>query len=113
MPVCHKDKISHLDFGYTIVLDLYNCTLEDVLTHDLVDLTLAHKVLKDVVVGLIILHTEIIFHGDIKPRIIVQCGISWKITDLKSSHKIGDKTCNTEKYNWSYCPPEEAITLLN
>ena len=96
MPGCHEDKISHLDFGYAIVLDFYNRTLEDVLTHDLVDLTLARKVLKDVVVGLILLHTEIIFHGDIKPRSIVQCGSSWKLTDLQSSRKIGDATCNAE-----------------
>ena len=96
---CHKDTISHLDFGYAIVLDFYNRTLEDVLTHDLVDLTLARKVLKDVVVGLILLHTEIIFHGDIKPRSIVQCGSSWKLTDLQPSHKIGDVTRNAEKYN--------------
>ena len=29
MPICHKDKISHLDFGYATVLDFYNHTLED------------------------------------------------------------------------------------
>ena len=47
MPVCHKYAISHLEFGYAIALDLYNCTLEDVLAHNLVDLTLSRKVLKD------------------------------------------------------------------
>ena len=73
MPVCHKDKISHLDFGYAIILDLYNRTLADVLAHDLVDLTLAWMVLKYVVVRLILLHTDIIFHGDIKPKSILQC----------------------------------------
>ena len=76
MPICHKDIISHIEFGYAIVLDLYIRTLEDVLAHDLVDLTPDRKVLKDLVVGLIILHTEIIFHGDVKPRSIVQCGSS-------------------------------------
>ena len=60
------------------------------MAHDLVDFTLAQKVLKDVVVGLILLHIEIIFHGDIKQQSIVQCGRSWKLTDLQPSHKIGD-----------------------
>ena len=113
MPVCHKYKISHIGFGYVIVLDFYNRTLEDVLARDIVDLTLAWKVLKDVVVGLILFNIEITFHGDIKARSIVQCGSSWKLTDLKSSHKIGDANCNAEKYNWGYCPPEVAFTLLN
>ena len=76
-----------------------NHTIEDVLAHDLVDLALAWKVLKDVVVGLILLHTEIIFHGGIKQQSIVQCGSSWKLTDLQPSHKIGDVTRNAEKYN--------------
>ena len=76
MPVCHKDTSYHLEFGYATVLGFYNHTLEDFLAHDLVDLTLAWKVLKDVVVGLMLLHTEIIFHSDIKPRSIVQCGSS-------------------------------------
>ena len=62
-----------------------NCTLEDVLAYDLVDLTLARKVLKDVVVGLILLHTEIIFNGDIEFWSIVQCGSSCKLTNLHSS----------------------------
>ena len=59
-----------------------NRTPDDVLAHDLVDLALARKVMKYVVVGMILLHTEIIFHGDIKPRSIVQCGSSWKLNDL-------------------------------
>ena len=45
MPGCHKDTIYCLDFGYAIVLDFYNLTLEDVLAHHLVELTLARKVL--------------------------------------------------------------------
>ena len=75
------------------------------MAHDIVELTLAQKVLKDVVVGLILLHTEIVFHGDIKPLSIVQCGRSWKLTDLQSSWKIFDATSNADKYNWGYCPP--------
>ena len=48
-------------------------------------------------------------------RIIVQCVRSWKLTDFRSSRKIGNVTCNTDtdKYNWGYCPPELAVTLLN
>ena len=84
-----------------------NCTLEDVLAYDLVDLTLARKVLKDVVVGLILLHTDIIFFGYIKLQIIIKCGSSRKLTDLQYSRKIGDATC------WGYFPPEVVITLLN
>ena len=79
-----------------------NRTLADDLAHGLVDLTLARKVLKDVVVGLILFHTVIIFHGDIKPQSIVQCVSSWKLTDLNTSQKIGDATHNVEKYNWGY-----------
>ena len=71
-----------------------NYTLEDILAHDLVDLMLDQKVLKYVVVGLILLYTEIIFHSDIKPRIIMQCGSSWKLTDLQYSRKIDDSTFN-------------------
>ena len=66
-----------------------NRTLEDVLAHDLVDFKFSRKYLKDEVVGLILLHIEIIFHGDIKQRSIVQCVKSWKLTDLRSSQKIG------------------------
>ena len=71
-----------------------NHTIEDVLAHDLVGLALTWKVLKDVVVGLILLHTEIIFHGGIKQQSIVQCGSSWKLTDLQYSQKIADANCN-------------------
>ena len=53
-----------------------NHTIAEVSAHDLFDLTLATNVLKDVVVGLILLHTEIIFNGDIKLQSIVQFGIS-------------------------------------
>ena len=58
-----------------------NRTLEDVLAHDIFDLKLDRKVLKDVVVGLILLHTYIIFCGNIKTLSIVKCGSSWKIND--------------------------------
>ena len=51
-------------------------TLEDFLDHDRVDLMLAQEVLKDVVQGMILLHTDIIFHCDVKPQSIVQCGSS-------------------------------------
>ena len=85
MPGCSEDTISHIGFGYAIVLDLYNITLEDVLDRDLVDLTLDRKVLKYIAVGLVLLHTDIIFHGDIELQGIVQCGSSWKVTDLQSS----------------------------
>ena len=113
MPVCHKYTISRLDFGYSIVLEFYNRKIEDVLAHDLVDLTLARKVLKYVLVGLIILHTEVIFHGDIKPQSIAKCGSSWKLTGLNSSRKIGDASRNEERYTWGYCPPEVVVTLPN
>ena len=63
--------------------------------------------------GLILLNPEIIFHGDIKPRSIMKCGNSCKLTELNYSQKIGDATHNTEKYNWVYCPPEVAVTLLH
>ena len=60
------------------------------MVHNCVDLTLSQKVMKGVVVCLILLHKEIIFHDGIKPHSMVKCGISWKLTDLYSSHKIGD-----------------------
>ena len=76
IPGRHEDTISNIYFGYDIILDFYNCTLEDVLDHDLVDLTLGWRVMKYVLVDLILFHTDIIFHGDIKQRSIVQCGSS-------------------------------------
>ena len=54
---------------------------------------------------MILLNKDIIIHGDIKQRSIVQCGSSCKINDLQSSRKIGDATCNAEKYNLGYFPP--------
>ena len=90
---------------YEIIQKL-NRTLDDVLAHDIVDLTLAREVLKDAVGGLVLFHTEIILHGDIKPLSIVQYGSSWKLTGLHISFKTGDATRNVEKYNWGYCPPE-------
>ena len=66
--------------------------------------------MKDVVVGLILFHTEIIIHGDIQRRSIAKCGSSWKLNYLQSSHKIGDATFNADKYNLGYCPPEVAVT---
>ena len=72
-----------------------NHTIAEVLANDLVDLTLATNVLKDVVVGLILFQIEIIFHGDIKSQSILKCGSSWKLTDSQSSQKIADTTCNT------------------
>ena len=72
-----------------------------------------HCVMKDILVGLILSHTDIIFHSDIKPWNIVKCRSSRKLTELHSSRKIGDANCNVEKFIWGYCPPEVAITLLN
>ena len=72
----HEDTIYYIEFVYAIVLDCYNYTFEDVLAHDFVDLTLDLNGLKYLVVGLILLHTEIIFNGDIKLQSIVQFGIS-------------------------------------
>ena len=83
------------------------------MAHDRVDLMLAQEVLKDVVQGMILLHTDIIFHCDVKPQSIVQCGSSWKLTDFQSSRKIGNATRNIDKYNWGCCHPEVVITLLN
>ena len=113
MPGCHEDTIYYLDFGYAIFLDFYNKTLEDVLYRDLVELALVRKVLKYIVVGLILFHTEIIFHSDIKTWSILQCGSSWKLTEFQSLQKIGDAACNAEKYNWGYYPSKVAVTLLN
>ena len=90
-----------------------NRTFEDFLAHDLVDLTIDRKVLKDAVIGLILFNTYIIFHDYIKPHSIVQFGSSWKLIDLHSSCKIGDATRNAKKCNWGHCPPEFAVTLLN
>ena len=80
-----------------------NCTLQDFLAHYLVDIILAQKVQKYVVVGLIILRTEIMFHCDSKPHSIVQCGRSRKLSDLQYSRKIGNATRNAERYNWGCC----------
>ena len=60
MPVCHKDIIYHIDFVYAIFLDFFNRKLED-FPNDLVGLTFARNVLKDLVLDMILLHTEIIF----------------------------------------------------
>ena len=83
------------------------------MAYDIVDLTLARKVLRDVVVVLILLYTEITFHGGIKPRSIEQCGSSWELTDLQPSRKIGNVTRNAEQYNWPNCPPEVVVTLID
>ena len=83
------------------------------MAYDIVDLTLARKVLRDVVVVLILLYTEITFHGGIKPRSIEQRGSSWELTDLQPSRKIGDVTRNAEQYNWPNCPPEVVVTLID
>ena len=113
MLVFHKDTISHLDFGYAIIFEFYDRTLEDVFAHDLVDLTIARKFRKDFLLCLILLHTYILFYFYIKPRSIVPCGFSWKLTDLQSSRKIGDAIRNAEKCNCGYCPPEVSVTLLD
>ena len=83
------------------------------MAYDIVDLTLARKVLRDVVVVLILLYAEITFHGGIKPRSIEQCGSSWELTDLQPSRKIGNVTRNAEQYNWPNCPPEVVVTLID
>ena len=41
-----------------------NHTIEDVFSLDLVDLTFYRKVLRDLVVGMILFHKDIIFHGE-------------------------------------------------
>ena len=81
-----------------------NHNLQYFLAHDLIDIMLSQKVLKYVVVGLILLRTYIMFHGDIKPQIILQCGRSCQLADLQYSRKIGNGIRNTEKYNWGCCP---------
>ena len=81
MPVCHNYIIFHLNFGYDINLEFYNRTIEHFLFLWFFDPTLAWKVLKEVMVGLIIMQTHILFNGDIKLWSIVQCGSSWKLTD--------------------------------
>ena len=74
IPGYHKDTIFYFDFVYSTILEFNISTLKDVLAHDPANLTITRKVLTDAVVGRIILHMDIIFHSDIKPRSIVKCG---------------------------------------
>ena len=65
-----------------------NHTIAEVLAHDIVDLTLATNVLKDVVVGMILFQIEIIFHGDIKSQSILKCGSSWKLVGFDARWRL-------------------------
>ena len=57
--------------------------LEGVFAHDIVDLTLARKILKYLVVCVILFYKEVLFHSDIKPQIIVKCGSSWRACSIQ------------------------------
>mmetsp|Transcript_12193 Transcript_12193/g.25847 ORF Transcript_12193/g.25847 Transcript_12193/m.25847 type:complete len:926 (-) Transcript_12193:175-2952(-) len=101
------------DFPYALCLEPFDRTLEDVLTHDFVDFNLVRKIVKDIVVGLILLHTEQRIHGDLSPRAIVRVGSKWKLSNLQVSKPIGKPTSDFRVCNEGYMSPEVAALVMD
>lgn len=97
---------------YMLCLQQYDRTLADVFAHDHIDLSFIRTIIKDVVVALILVHTETRIHGDIKPRSIVKIANNWKLADFQSSCKIGTER-RAFLCNHGYCPPEVAAAILH
>ena len=101
------------DFPYALCCEPFDKTLEDVFTHDFVDFNLVRKVTKDIVVGLILLHTEQRIHGDLNPRAIVRVGSKWKLSNLQVSKPIGQPTTDFRVCNEGYMSPEVAALVMD
>uniref|UniRef100_A0A7R9VGZ9 Protein kinase domain-containing protein n=1 Tax=Pseudictyota dubia TaxID=2749911 RepID=A0A7R9VGZ9_9STRA len=140
----HHDKFlfepmpAPVSFRFLLVLDSYSLTLEDLLARGHVDLTVARNVMRDISVGLILLHAERVVHGGVEPRAIVRCEnvancSEWKLAELGSCCHI-DRNINSScaevervegenshqgrnrqqnwRRNWACQPPEAAFTRL-
>jgi serine/threonine protein kinase len=101
------------DFPYALCCEPFDKTLEDVLAHDFVDFNLVRKIAKDIVVGLILLHTEQRIHGDLNPRAVVRVGSKWKLSNLQVSKRIGKPTTDFRVCNEGYMCPEVAALVMD
>jgi len=101
------------DFPYALCCEPFDKTLEDVFTHDFVDFNLVRKVTKDIVVGLILLHTEQRIHGDLNPRAVVRVGSKWKLSNLQVSKPTGQPTTDFRVCNEGYMSPEVAALVMD
>ena len=107
------DIVTFPDFPYALCCEPFDKTLEDVLTHDFVDFNLVRKIAKDIVVGLILLHTEQRIHGDLNPRAVVRVGSKWKLSNLQASKRIGKPTTDFRVCNEGYMSPEVAALVMD
>ena len=107
------DIVTFPDFPYALCCEPFDKTLEDVMTHDFVDFNLVRKIAKDIVVGLILLHTEQRIHGDLNPRAVVRVGSKWKLSNLQVSKRIGKPTTDFRVCNEGYMSPEVAVLVMD
>jgi len=105
----------HVDipsFPFMLAFERYDCTLRDVLDHSYLDLSIVRSIAKDIVVGLILLHTEKRIHSNINPASIVRVKKSWKLADLHSNRIVGTEL-DLKGIHQSCLPPEAATSFLN
>lgn len=101
-----------IQFPYILAFERYDCTLKDVLDHSYLDLSIVRSIAKDIVVGLILLHTEKRIHSNINPASIVRVKKSWKLADLHSNSIVGTDL-DLKGIHQSCLPPEAAASILN
>mmetsp|Transcript_15491 Transcript_15491/g.44849 ORF Transcript_15491/g.44849 Transcript_15491/m.44849 type:complete len:1026 (-) Transcript_15491:1577-4654(-) len=106
-----KDNIFIPSFPYCLVLEGYDSTLEDFTLHSYLNLSIIRSIVKDLVVGLILLQTEKWTHANINLGSIVRVGRQWKLADLHFATTTGN-TIDLTAVNQFFMSPDAAASIL-
>ena len=108
----HESQQQQYPYPYLLCLEAYNATLADTLSRRSdCNIALARKITRDVVVALILLHTENKIHANLSTHSIVRVGNQWKIKDLSMCSTVGTYI-DMKRCKIAYSPPEVAERVL-
>jgi hypothetical protein len=106
-------KAADFNFAYVLCLETYDTTLAQFIAHNsMIDMSDVRSIVRDIVTGLISLHSENRIHGKLNPKTIVRVGSIWKLKDLDISRTIGEE-CDCTHLDMAHSPPELAYTWMN
>jgi serine/threonine protein kinase len=106
-------KSFDLKYPFVLCQEGYDTTLAHFFSHNsMMNISMVRNIVRDVVTGLISLHSEDRIHGKLNPKSIVRVGSVWKLKDLSNSVPLG-QPCNVSHLNMAHSPPEVALGWMN
>lgn len=106
-------KSFDLNYPFVLCQEGYDTTLAHFMSHNsMMDISMIRKIVRDVVMGLIALHSENRIYAKLNPKTIVRVGSDWKLKDLSISAQLGH-ACEVTHLNMAHSPPEVAQGWLN